>query len=114
MQDFVHQQYQPDTKSSTLSPQSLLLEASKGGTKVGRMKDPLYKDSYLGINPPSFILPFEAPDPTAHRLGMRHGRPAWVVLHAFGDLSDAIFSGFQFRVQKARCMGTYGRQHHAS
>ena len=26
------------------------------------MKDPLYKDSYLGITPPTFILPFEAPD----------------------------------------------------
>ena len=38
------------------------LEASKGGTKVGRMKDPLYKDSYLGITPPTFILPFEAPE----------------------------------------------------
>ena len=36
--------------------------SSKGGTKVGRMKDPLYKDSYLGITPPTFILPFEAPD----------------------------------------------------
>ena len=40
----------------------LRLDASKGGTKVGRMKDPLYKDSYLGTNPPAFILPFEAPD----------------------------------------------------
>ena len=40
----------------------VVLEASKGGTKVGRMKDPLYKDSYLGITPPTFILPFEAPD----------------------------------------------------
>ena len=40
----------------------LHLEASKGGTKVGRMKDPLYKDSYLGITPPTFILPVEAPD----------------------------------------------------
>ena len=39
-----------------------VLEASKGGTKVGRMKDPLYKDSYLGITPPTFILPFEAPE----------------------------------------------------
>ena len=26
------------------------------------MKDPLYKDSYLGITPPTVILPFEAPD----------------------------------------------------
>ena len=41
-------------------PKVGLLEASKGGTKVGRMKDPLYKDSYLGITPPTFILPFEA------------------------------------------------------
>ena len=40
----------------------LALEASKGGTKVGRMKDPLYKDSYLGITPPTFILPFEGPE----------------------------------------------------
>ena len=38
------------------------METSKGGTKVGRMKDPLYKDSYLGITPPTFILPFEAPE----------------------------------------------------
>ena len=30
--------------------------------KVGRIKDPLYKDSYFGITPPTFILPFEAPD----------------------------------------------------
>ena len=36
--------------------------ASKGGTMVGRMKDPLNKDSYLGITPPTFILPFEAPE----------------------------------------------------
>ena len=42
----------------------LHLKASKGGTKVGRMKDPLYKDSYLGIAPPTFILPVEAPDYT--------------------------------------------------
>ena len=28
------------------------------------MKDPLYKDSYLGITPPTFILPFEAPEDT--------------------------------------------------
>ena len=27
-------------------------EASKGGMKVGRMKDPLYTDSYLRIIPP--------------------------------------------------------------
>ena len=37
------------------------LEASKGVTKVGRIKDPLYKDSYFGITPPTFIPPFEAP-----------------------------------------------------
>ena len=29
--------------------------------KVGRIKDPLYKDSYFGITSPAFILPFEAP-----------------------------------------------------
>ena len=28
----------------------LFSETSKGGMKVGRMKDPLYKDSYLGIS----------------------------------------------------------------
>ena len=44
------------------TPRPLLLEASKGGTRVGRMKDPLYKDSYLRITPPTFILAFEAPD----------------------------------------------------
>ena len=44
------------------------LEASKGGTKVGRMKDPLYKDSYLGITPPTFILPFEAPEGLAFKV----------------------------------------------
>ena len=40
--------------------------------KVGRIKDPLYKDSYFGITPPTFIPPFEAPetdDATAHRPG---------------------------------------------
>ena len=31
--------------------------------KLGRIKDPLYKDSYFGITPPTFIPPFEAPDP---------------------------------------------------
>ena len=48
---------------------ALYLEASKGGTKVGRMKDPLYMDSYLGITPPTFILPFEAPDILAIQKG---------------------------------------------
>ena len=38
------------------------LEASKGGMKVGRIKDPLYKDSYFGITPPTFIPPLEAPE----------------------------------------------------
>ena len=38
------------------------LEASKGGMKVGRIKDPLHKDSYFGITPPTFIPPFEAPE----------------------------------------------------
>ena len=36
------------------------MDASKGGTKVGRIKDSLYKNSHLGITPPTFILPFEA------------------------------------------------------
>ena len=36
----------------------LLLEASKGGMKVGRPKDPINKD-YLGITPPTFIPPLE-------------------------------------------------------
>ena len=36
--------------------------ASEGGMKVGRIKAPLYKESYLGITPPTFIPPFEAPD----------------------------------------------------
>ena len=49
--------------NSGINVGSNTLEASKGGTKVGRMKDPLYKDSYLGITPPTFILPFEAPEP---------------------------------------------------
>ena len=40
----------------------LVLEASTGGMKVGRITDPLYKDSYFGITPPTFILPVEAPD----------------------------------------------------
>ena len=35
------------------------LEASIGGMKVGRVKDPLYKDSYLGITPPTFTPPLE-------------------------------------------------------
>ena len=39
-----------------------MVHASKGGMKVGRIKDPLYKDSYFGITPPTFIPPFEAPD----------------------------------------------------
>ena len=30
--------------------------------KVGRTKDPLYKDSYFGITSPTFIPPFEAPE----------------------------------------------------
>ena len=43
------------------------LEASKGGMKVGRIKDPLYKDSYFGITPPTFIPPFEAAEPPFRR-----------------------------------------------
>ena len=60
------------------SDSGVVLEASKGGTKVGRMKDPLYKDFYLGITPPTFILPFEAPESLRHShvfgSGVRPGR----------------------------------------
>ena len=38
------------------------MEASKGGMKVGRIKDPFYKDSYFGITPATFIPPFEVPE----------------------------------------------------
>ena len=74
MQDFVHQQYHAiSTSMETFWPpvpygtpedsiKALCLEASKRGMKVGRIKDPLYKDSYFGITPPAFIPPFEAPD----------------------------------------------------
>ena len=67
MKDFTARRYlgaeYPSAKKVKLLNYSrVILEASKGGTKVGRMKDPLYKDSYLGITPPTFILPFEAPD----------------------------------------------------
>ena len=43
--------------------------------KVGRIKDPLYKDSYFGITPPTFIPPFEAPELSVCRLisGIREG-----------------------------------------
>ena len=33
-----------------LAVKSLRSEASKGGMKAGRIKDPLYKDYYLGIS----------------------------------------------------------------
>ena len=42
----------PDSpKASSLAHQNLLFssEASRGGMKVGRTKDPFYKDHYLGI-----------------------------------------------------------------
>ena len=39
----------------------MILEASTGGMKVGMIKDPFYKDSYVGIAPPTFIPLFEAP-----------------------------------------------------
>ena len=32
--------------------------------KAGRISDPLSKDSYFGINPPTLIPPFEAPEHT--------------------------------------------------
>ena len=47
----------------------LNLEASKGGMKVGRVNDPLYKDSYLGITPPTFTPPLE-PFDKLHRRGI--------------------------------------------
>ena len=37
--------------------------------KVGRVKDPLYKDSYLGITPP--LEPFENRKGAPHRSGKR-------------------------------------------
>ena len=43
------------------------LEASKGGMKVGRVKDPLYKDSYLGITPPTFTPPLEPFEESPHK-----------------------------------------------
>ena len=57
-------------RCSGLIPKSLgpkrkgkgFLEASKGGMKGGRIKDPLYKDSYFGTTPPTFTPPFEAPE----------------------------------------------------
>ena len=48
------------------------LEASKGGMNVGRIKDPLYKDSYFGTTPPIFIPPFEAPENLTLELTARH------------------------------------------
>ena len=47
-------------------------EASKGGMNVGRIKDPLYKDSYFGTTPPIFIPPFEAPENLTLELTARH------------------------------------------
>ena len=44
--------------------------------KVGRIKDPLYKDSYLGITPPTFILPFEAPDKATSNPTCCHDPPS--------------------------------------
>ena len=44
------------------NPRFVLSEASKDGMKVGRIKDPLYKDLYSGITPPTFIPPSEAPE----------------------------------------------------
>ena len=40
----------------------IISEAPKGGMKVGRIKDPLYKDYYWGNIPPTFTPPFEASD----------------------------------------------------
>ena len=47
-------------ETSALNPKPWgFLEASKGGMKVGRIKDPLDKASYFGITPPTFIPPCE-------------------------------------------------------
>ena len=35
------------------------LEASKGGMKVGRIKDPSDQDSFFGNSPPTFLPPLE-------------------------------------------------------
>ena len=58
---------------NTLEPQPHTdhLEASKGGMKVRRIKDPLYKDSYFGIIPPTFIPPFEAPEFKQHASNLK-------------------------------------------
>ena len=41
-----------------MDPQGTGAEASKGGMKAGRIKDPLYKDYYLGISqlPSPYLL----------------------------------------------------------
>ena len=48
---------------------SLNSGASKGGMKVGRMKDPLYMGSSLGIVPPIFIPLLEPFDKLPSGLG---------------------------------------------
>ena len=51
-----------------------LLEASKGGVKVGRIKDPSSQDCYFGITPSSFMPHFEcgtARFRALHSLGSR-------------------------------------------
>ena len=58
------------------TPRPLLLEASKGGTKVSRMKDPLYKDSYLRL--PHLPSSYRC-RPVCGRFLWRSGS-AWVVL----------------------------------
>ena len=46
----------------------LRLEGSKGGMKVGRIKDPLHKGTSFGTTPPTFITPLEPFDFLKHTL----------------------------------------------
>ena len=48
---FLHEKLSSTTRSERGLKQIYLVEASKGGMKVSRIKDPLYKDSYFGITP---------------------------------------------------------------
>ena len=77
------------------------MEASKGGMKVGRIKDPLYKGSYFGITPPpTFIPPCEAPD--SFCLGLVGKEAHLSRLAALGGMSQymggSLSQGNTFRV----------------
>ena len=63
LKDVTERMHTPIPNTLEPQPHTDHLEASKGGMKVRRIKDPLYKDSYFGIIPPTFIPPFEAPEP---------------------------------------------------